>query len=117
MSLEILSQWRLKDYRLKFDLNWSKTINVDRKWDLHVPKASWDVMIFQHRPVVIQKRRIAAGHYMKIVCGPSVLVIVNNRCHKSGENLEIGQPILQRIIYQSKVTMHSMRAEWNIAKK
>lgn len=32
---------------------------------------------------------------MEIVCGPSVLVIVNNRRHEGGENLEISQPVLQ----------------------
>lgn len=32
---------------------------------------------------------------MEIVCGPSVLVVVNNRRNQRGENLQVGQPILQ----------------------
>jgi len=81
------------------------------KWNLDVPEASRDMMIFQHRPVVIQKRRIAAGHYMEIVCGPSVFVIVNNRCHEGGENLEIGQPILQGIMNNLSLRLLRVQCE------
>lgn len=52
-------------------------------------------MIFQDSSIVVEERCIAAGHYVEIVCGPSMLVVVNNRRHQGGENLQIGQPILQ----------------------
>lgn len=54
-------------------------------------------MIFQNGPIVVKERRIAAGHYVEIVCGPSVLIIVNNRRHQGGKYLQVGQPMLQQI--------------------
>lgn len=68
------------------------------KLNLRIPEAGRNVMILQHGSIIIQECCIAPRHYVEIVCGPSVLVIVNNRCHESGENLEIGQPVLQQVI-------------------
>lgn len=53
------------------------------------------MVIFQNGPIVVEEGCITAGHYVEIVCGPSVLVVVNNRRNQRGENLQVGQPILQ----------------------
>uniref|UniRef100_A0A182SML6 Uncharacterized protein n=1 Tax=Anopheles maculatus TaxID=74869 RepID=A0A182SML6_9DIPT len=54
-----------------------------------------DVVVFQHGPVIVQHRRVRAGHYVEVVGCPRVLVVVDQRCQQRGEDLQIRQPVHQ----------------------
>lgn len=50
------------------------------------PKTSRDVVILQHSTVIVEQRRIASRHNVKVVRRTRVLVIVYDRCHQDRKN-------------------------------
>uniref|UniRef100_A0A182V6Q8 Uncharacterized protein n=1 Tax=Anopheles merus TaxID=30066 RepID=A0A182V6Q8_ANOME len=54
-----------------------------------------DVVVLEHGPIVVQHRRVRAGHHVEVVGRPRVLVVVDQRCQQRGEDLQIGQPVHQ----------------------
>lgn len=61
------------------------------------PERGANVVVFQNCTVVVEQSGVGPGHYVEIISGSRVLVVVNYGCHEGCEYFQVRQPVLEDV--------------------